>query len=86
MALCEWCLALGGRFHAGRECCHVRMLAGAPQHARAAAYDQARREGGASALDTLKAKVKAEYERQNAGRIAVAKAAMAKLKELTKAK
>jgi hypothetical protein len=62
------------------------MLAGAPYQARLQAYDQARREGGPKGLQELKAKVKAEHERQNVNRVALAKAAMAKLKELTKAK
>lgn len=61
---CEFCAALSGRFNANRECCRIRLLAGAPQHARLAAYQQVKREDGEPALAALKAKLRAEVQRQ----------------------
>ena len=71
--VCEFCLALSGRFNANRECCQIRQLTGAPHHVRAAAYDRARIEGGAGAVDELKRKVKAEYHRQQDHKQAIAR-------------
>ena len=61
---CEFCVALSGRFNAHRECCQIRLLAGTPQHVRQVAYDQVRREDGETALAGLKAKLRAEVQRQ----------------------
>lgn len=82
--LCDWCVALSGRFNAHRVCCEVRLLAGAPAHARTEAYKRARQLGGAPAEQELKSRVKAEYERQNGPRKAMGREALAELKEQLK--
>jgi len=71
--VCEFCLALSGRFNANSECCQIRQLTGAPHHIRAAAYARVRAEAGASALDELKRKVRAEYQRQQDHKQAIAR-------------
>lgn len=81
-ALCEWCLDMGGRFHAHRECCQIRLLANAPRHQREQAYANFRAEGGALHEESIKRKVAVEYKRLNAARIAVARAALANIKNV----
>lgn len=71
--VCEFCLALSGRFNANSECCQIRQLMGAPHHIRAAAYERARIEGGARVVDELKQKVRAEYQRQQDHKQAIAR-------------
>jgi len=79
--VCEFCLAMSGRFNANRECCQVRQLVGAPAHLRAAAYDRVRVEGGAEAVDALKRKVRAEYQRQQDRKQAIARREQERLTE-----
>lgn len=78
--LCEWCLALSGRFQAARECCQIRLLATMPRHARAAAY------AGAGVVDgkTLREKVQIEWHRQNESRLARGRAALDFIKQSLK--
>lgn len=77
--VCEFCLALSGRYNARRECCQIRQLVGAPHHIRAAAYDQVRTESGTAALEELKQKVRAEYRRQQDHKRALAEQEQARL-------
>ena len=81
-ALCDWCIDMGGRFHAHRECCQIRLLANAPRHQREQAYASLRAEGGALHAETVKRKVAVEYKRLHAARHAVARAALSNIKEV----
>ena len=61
---CEFCRTLSGRFNAHRECCQLRLLAGAPDHTLLAVYQRVVSEEGTTALAELKKKLRAEYQRQ----------------------
>lgn len=53
-----------GRFDANRDCCQLRLLAGAPGHSRREVYERVRKDEGVVAVAELKRKVGAEYQRQ----------------------
>lgn len=84
--LCDWCIAMVGRFNAHRECCQIRLLANAPRHQREQAYDRIRKEGGELSETAIKRRVAAEYKRLNAARTAVGRAALSDIKQTMKRK
>ena len=71
--ICEFCIAMSGRFNAYRECCQIRLLAGAPAHARQEVFDRVKAEGGEAELAELMQKARIEYRRQRDHRAAVAR-------------
>ena len=82
MEPCDLCLSPSGRYHAHRECCQIRLLSTMPQHARAAAYERTKAVGGKAAMELLRQKVVAEYQRLNGARLAAHKAKIQSLKNL----
>lgn len=76
---------MGGRYQITRQCCQIRLLATMPAHARAIAYEDARKNEGTAAMEALKARVSAEWKRLNAARRATAAAAINNIKEFLKA-
>lgn len=62
----EYCAALSRRFNANRECYRIRLLSGTPPRAYLAAYQKVKRKDGEPALAQLKAKLRAEVQRQRA--------------------
>lgn len=82
MELCDLCLNPSGRYNAHRECCQIRLLSTMPQHARTAAYERAKATGGKEAMEQLRQKVVAEYERLTGPRRAAHKAKIQSLKNL----
>ena len=71
--ICEFCMAMSGRFNAHRECCQIRLLASAPEHTRDEVFSRVQAEGGEAELAELKKKARIEYRRQRDHRAAVAR-------------
>ncbi|WP_426106412.1 hypothetical protein [Massilia sp. TSP1-1-2] len=71
---CEFCAALTGRFDANRECCRIRLLAGAPNHSRQEVYARVKKGVGEQAATELRNKVNAEYKRQQDCKAAIVRA------------
>lgn len=79
-AICELCIAMGGRFNANNDCCQIRLLAGSPRHHREQVFARVTAEAGPLAAAAMERKVVAEYWRLTGVSIDARRAALAAIK------